>query len=280
MVRSAALILVGLSTSSALAQSAPPAIGYAKSGSRGDAIYLVEPDGSQLTKIYQGRSSSRFGAPIESIALRMRAEDSGGGGEVAFVEDSRTLKIQRHDAVGQPAGDAYTVAVPAGSFCILHDLDYLANGTLVVADSCSKVWSIAPGSTAASSTAILDGASVNSLTAVDNDILYVDGDQLKRRDSAGGTSTLRALAYPYSFADAGAGKLFLSDVSTFQTVELSAPHAQSAGCTQGGMVEVSPDGDQMVYLYRGMLLLHAADCSGQTPTRVARGIRSVAWRTY
>jgi hypothetical protein len=269
-----------LGSATALAQSVPPPIALAKAGAKGDAVYLVDPDGGRLTKIYQGRSNSRFGAPIDSIALRLRAEDSSGGGEVAFVEDLRVVKIQKHDSSGQPEGNAYEVSVPAGSQCVFGDLDYLSNGTLVVSDSCGNVWSVAPGYTTGASTPVIDGDNINSLTAIGDDILYVDGSDLTRRTSAGATSTLRTLENPFLFMDANAATVFLSDRSTFQTVELSAPYGDLAGCTQGGMVEVSPDGSEMIYLYRNQLLLHASDCSGQTPTRVARGVRSFAWRTY
>jgi hypothetical protein len=269
-----------LSSAAALAQSVPPPIAFAKAGAKGDAIYLVDADGGRLTKIYQGRSSSRLGAPIDSIALRLRAEDTDGGGEVAFVENDWTIKIQKHDASGQPVGNAYEVSVPAGSQCVFGDLDYLSNGTLVVSDSCGNVWSVGPGSPTGASSPVIDGTNINSLTAIGNDILYMEGNVLTRRTSAGATSTLRTLDIPYNFVDATAATAFLSDRSTFQTVDLSAPYDDLTGCTQGGMVEVSPDGEQMIYLYRGNLLLHASDCSGQTPTRVARGVRSFAWRTY
>lgn len=77
------------------------------------------------------------------------------------------------------------------------------------------------------------------------------------------------------------GRAFLSEwsASTFQTVALQSPYPRADGCTQGGRVEVSPDGTQILYWYRDQLLLHASDCSGQTPTRVVRGISVFAWRT-
>ena len=222
-----------------------------------------------------------MGMPIESIAMRMRAEDSNGGGEVAFIENERVVKIQKHDSNGQPEGDAYEVSIPNGTSCIMHDLDYLQNGTLVIADSCTNVWTVGPGNQAADSSSLFQAA-INSLTAIANDILYVDENVLKRRTSGGATTSLQTLNNPFLFMDASASSAFLSEwiASTFQTVSLSSPYAVNQGCTQAGRVEVSPDGTQLIYFYRNQLLLHASNCSGQTPTRIARGVRASAWRSY
>lgn len=266
---------------SAAAYAAPPEIAFVKASSRGDSIHLVESDGSRLTKIYQGSAAGRFGPRIERIAMRMRAEDSNGGGEVAFLEGLFTLKVQKHDANGQPEGEAYEVSVDNGPECGFGDLDYLQNGTLIVSDSCGEVWAVAPGALAAGATALFQ-ANVNSLTAIGDDILYVDGNDLERRSSAGSTTFLRSLANPFLFVDASSTHALFSEwmPSTFQTVELTSPYAIAAGCTQGGRVEISPDGTQMLYWYRNQMLLHASNCVGQTPTRVARGIRAFAWRSY
>lgn len=267
-----------LGSTSAAAQTSPPPIAFVKPAVRGDAIYLVRPNGADLTKIYQGRSSSRSGTPIESIALRLRP---GGGGEVAFVEGQFTLRVQRHDDLGRPQGNAYDVTIAGSAGCALHDLDYLSNGTLVVADSCMNVWTVAPGEESAARTPLFQ-AEVNSLTALGTDILYVDGSILKRRTDAGAISALRNLDLPFFFLDSSATTAFLSEwfPSTFQTVALQDPHVRSDGCTQGGRVEVSPDGTEILYWYRNQLLLHSSDCSGQTPTRVVRGLSVFAWRTY
>lgn len=269
-------------TISTAAIAAPPPIAFVKASNRGDSIYLVESDGSRLTKIYQGSGQPPFGAPIEAIAMRMRAEDTNGGGEVAFVEGDFTIKVQKHDSNGQPEGNAYEITVQNGGGCSYGDLDYLSNGTLVIADSCTNVWTVAPGNTEPASTTPLFQANVNSLTAIGTDLLYVDGNVLRRRTSAGATSQLRSLGNPLVFLDASATTAFLSDwlPSTFQTVQLADPYAQDSGCTEGARVEVSPDGTQMIYWYRNQMLLHASNCSGQTPTRVARGVRVFAWRTY
>lgn len=276
------MIAIAAMMGSAAAYAAPPVIAYAKAGVRGDAIYLVEPDGSRLTKIYQGRAAERRSAPIEAIAMRIRGEDTNGGGEVAFVEDNLTIKVQRHDSNGQPEGNPYQITVPNGVGCGFGDLDYLSNGTLVIADSCTNVWTVAPGDMAPGSTTPLFQAAVNSLAALGDDILYVDGAVLKRRTSGGTTTPLRTVSNPYFFLDASATMAFLSEWSatTFQTVDLSSPYDVDQGCTQAGRVEVSPNGSQMIYWYRNEMLLHASDCIGQTPTRVARGVRVFAWRTY
>ena len=258
------------------AQSAPPEIGYAKAGAKGDAIYLVESDGTRLTKIYQGRSTSRAGLPIESIAMRLRAEDPNGGGEVAFVEGTRGLKIQKHDENGQPEGAAYAVTVGGEPNCVIHDIDYRSDGTLLVA-TCTKVWTVAPGALTADSSALLENASLNAVSALGDALLYVDGNVLKRLDGTT-TTPIATLNSPYFYLDATSSTAFLSDIRTFQTVAFSSPSAAAQGCTTAGMVEVSPDGSQILYGYRGWILVHSSNCSG-SPFRLDKSPRSVAWRT-
>jgi hypothetical protein len=260
-----------LATTGAYAQ-APP-IAYAEGGSRGDAIYLVNPDGTGRTKVYQGKTASRTGAPINRMAMR----SNDGGGEIAFIESERVLMVQPHLASGQPDGRAYSVNVPTGSSCILGDLDYLMNGTLVVADSCGQAWAVAPE--ARTATRHFE-AYINSLTALENSILFVEnGSNRLKSWGSGGTTDITTVSQPANYIDATATKLFLSDTLSFHTVQLSSPYTDTPGCTRGGMTEVSPAGSQIVYIYRGFLMVHSATCSG-SPVRVGRDARSFAWRTY
>lgn len=269
------LLLAAMMASSA-AHGAPPEIAYATASSRGDAVYLVNPNGGSLTKLYQGRSTSRFGSPINSIALRLRPE---GGGEVAFVEGDFGLKIVRHDDNGQPVGTPQPITVPDEPGCVTHDIDYLANGTLVIVTGCS-LWTLAPNATTATPHPVIDSPLVQSIAAIGNSLLYIDNDDLKRLDGTTVTTVKSSLSPPFFYLDATSDTAFLSDRTTFQTVGLTSPNPVNAGCTQGGMVELSPSGSEMLYFYRNQLLLGASNCIGQTPSRLARGVRSFAWRTY
>ena len=275
------ILLAAASLTSAAASGAPPEIAYAAAGTRGDAVYLVNSTGLGLTKVYQGKSASRLPAPIDAIALRSRPE---GGGEVAFVEDGLTLKIIRHNETGQPSAEgAYPVAVPEEQRCEIHDIDYLANGTLIIATGCLNLWTLAPNARTAVRHEFDDFNNLHSLAAVGDSLLYIDQDTLKRLDGTTSTIVKSGLGAPYFYLDASASTAFLSDKSTFQTVGLSAPNTVSPGCTtgaQGGMVEVSPDGTEILYLYRNQMYVHASNCSGRLASRLARSVRSFAWRTY
>ena len=267
----AVAVCLGTAATAADAQSAGPAIAYAAAGSRGDTIYLVNPDGTGLTKVYEGKSSSRSGAPIERIALRSYV---AGGGEIAFIENTWSLKIQRHHSNGEPNGAAYAVSVPAGS-CVVGDLDYLSNGTLVLADSCGQAWSVAPGERSAEP---LFRAYINSLTAVGDRIYFVESDELKYRES-GEPVTVGPVAQPHNYLDATEVTALLSDQQSFHLVSLANAGNDTPGCTQGGMTETSPDGASIIYRFKGNLMLHKSNCAG-APFKIARGVRSFAWRTY
>lgn len=255
--------------------AAAPDIAFAKGGTRGDAVYVVDADGTGLTKVYQGQTTSRLGAPIERIAIRSR---SGGESEVAFIENYRTVKVQRLDSNRQPIGTPSAITVDGEPDCVRSDLDYLSDGTLLVA-TCTNIWAVAPdAASAGSSPAAVAASSINSLAGVGTAILYTDGSQLKFKDSSG-TSILRSLSDPYLRLDASSTLAVASDKDRFQTVGLTDPYPANPGCTAGGFVELSPDGSQILYLYRGWMFVHSVTCSG-SPFRVAKGPRSMAWRTY
>ena len=126
------LLAAGLMTSTAgFAQAIGPSIAYVKGSARGDSIYLVDPDGTGLTKVYQAPRQGRVGSQIDRVTIKP------GGGAVAFIQDSTHLWVQAFGGTGQPDGTAYEIDVPGN--CALYDPDYRADGSLYVSDSCAGV---------------------------------------------------------------------------------------------------------------------------------------------
>lgn len=272
------LLAVGLLTSTAgLAQSvADLSIGYVKGSIKGDSIYVNNPNGTAETKVYQAPRTGRFGAQIDRVSLRP------GGGEVAFILNSNQLWVQRHDANG-PVGDPVEVDVPDN--CSLYDPDYRSDGDLYVAESCAQPRVLVVDTDSASITSSFSTGDISALAAVGTSLLYVeagatvDTGSLKLRTASGATTTIiTSLNYTLPLhVDAVGNDGVLSGTSSFRTVDLTTG-ALDAGCTAGGMVKLSPTGTQMVYEFRNMLFVHNSDCSG-APSRIARGAKSVAWRS-
>lgn len=270
------LLAFGLLTcTSASAQSVGgPAIGYVKGSAKGDAIYLINPDGTGETRLYQAPRLGHSGGQIDRLSLRP------GGGEVAFILNSTQLMVQKHDSSGQPSGAAFEIDVPGS--CALSDPDYRSDGDLYVSDSCSNVWIVdTDGSPAA---AAFTRANISAMAAVGTSLPYVeagatvDTGDLKLRTAGGATSMVASVNYTLPlYLDAVNNDGVLSGRSSFRTVDLSTG-SMDAGCTTGGMVKLSPTGTQMVYEYRNMLLILNSDCSG-SPFKLARGAKSVAWRS-
>lgn len=249
-------------------------IGYVKGAARGDAIYLINPDGTGERKLYQAPRDGRFGGQIDRLSIRP------GGGEVAFVLNNTQLMIQRHDASGQPVGAAFEIDF-AGS-CGLYDPDYRSDADLYVADTCSNVWLV--DTDAGTKSIVFSGANISALAAVGTSLLYVDAGSgvdtgsLKLRTAGGTTTTIGEINYTLPLhLDAVGNVGVLSGSTSYRTINLTTA-GENAGCTTGGMVKYSPDGIQMVYEFRNMLMVHNSDCSG-TPSRIARGADAVAWRS-
>jgi hypothetical protein len=266
-----------LSTTPALAGVGGPPIAYTKGSVKGDAIYLVHPDGTGLTKLYQTTTSPRnFGGKIERLAILP------GGGEVAFTQDSVLLRVQKHHANGQPNGPAYNVTVP-NNRCALGDVDYRADGTLVVSDGCFNVWVVPPGGTAATklfSTAENIGA-VRWMR--DGSVLIHSGPleaMRLRRWSSGTFNTIAPTTYfpPFLGMSRIANETAISDRSTYKVVDLSTGSAR-AGCKPAGNVRLSPTSSQILYRSStGYLFVQKADCSGAA-YRLAMGVGdALEWR--
>jgi hypothetical protein len=128
MIRAAAAIALLFATATAAgAQGVGPQIAYVKAGTYSE-IYLVDPDGSRLRKLY--RSPQR----IRIFTLDMKP----GGGELAFEEvasnssSAATLKIVRYDNAGS------LLTVRSLPVCRILSLDYHPSGSdLLYFDSCA-----------------------------------------------------------------------------------------------------------------------------------------------
>ena len=271
------ILAAGLLTSTTAFGQAGPPIAYVKGSIKGDAIYLVYPDGTGLTKVYQAPRQGRFGSQIDRVTVKPN------GGEVAFVQDSAHLMVQPFDSGGQPVGSGHEVTLTGG--CSLYDPDYRSDGTLYVSEQCTglpKVWTVAPNATTGTEWFTL-ASDIGALAALGTDLLYVEVQTggpatLKRRTTANVTTTVGTASWSFPlYLDAAGNTAALSQAASFQTMNLTTG-AATAGCTTGGMVKFSPTGSQMLYEYRNVLFVHNSDCSG-APFRIARGAKSAAWRS-
>ena len=96
--------------------------------------------------------------------------------------------------------------------------------------------------------------------------------------TADGTDTSVTTSYSFPLnLDAVGNTAVLSESTSYRTVNLTTNVIED-GCTMGGMVKYSPDGTQMLYEYRNMIMVHNSDCSG-APFRLTRGAKSAAWRS-
>lgn len=271
------LAFAGLLTSTAaLGQTAGgPPIAYVTGSTKGDAIYLVYPDGTGLTKVYTAPRQGRFGSRVDRVSLKP------SGDQIAFVLDNTRLMLQNHSSSGQPVGEAFEVDVPNGS-CALHDPDYRSDGSLVVSDGCQKVWLVAPDASSATTATEWFSGNIGALAARGTDLVYFEtqsasSGELKLR-SATGTSVITATSFVFPLhLDAIGNTAVLSGGSSYRTVDLTTG-AIANGCTAGGTVKYSPDGSQMLYVYRNTLLVRYSNCNN-APLRLTRGVKSAAWRS-
>jgi hypothetical protein len=143
---SALALLTGtISAANAQSTGGPP-IAFVKSMSTGDEIYLSNDGKTGLVRLYKAPSK----VTINHIDLRPE------GGEIAFTESFRKLKILGYNDSGQAnAGGPRTVREVA-SPCAVDGPDYHpANGSIIYIERCGptpSVWSVqrgAPGPDAA-----------------------------------------------------------------------------------------------------------------------------------
>ena len=283
-MRFAFLTLAALMASaSGIAAGTGPEIGYSKSSPKGDSIYLVDPDGTAQTKLYQAPGTRGAPGQISELALRP------GGGEAAFVQDFGKLLILSYDDRGQAVGTPVRITVGDHSPpCAITDIDYRSDGTLLIS-ACNAAYIRAPGESTAT---FLFAA--NDLIALrwmrDGSILFDDsegtGRVLKRRASNGTITTVG----PHSYFNLhigmarGSDRAAISDTASFKVIDLTTG-STADGCKSAGQVNFSPADTEILYRSSGsttqssILFVQKADCSGQ-PFRLAikGGYRAITWR--
>jgi hypothetical protein len=121
-------LLSSLAVEAASAQAAGPPIAYVKVGGSAQEIYLVNPDGSGLKKIYTTASKRAIGW----VDLKP------GGSEIAFTEYGkglpRVIKIMPLNG-STPAGPAVTLNGP----CAVDTVDYHpTDSVLIISDICNQ----------------------------------------------------------------------------------------------------------------------------------------------
>jgi hypothetical protein len=268
MYRTITFVAALLTATAGLAQP----IAYVKGSAKGDAIYLINSDGTGETKIYQAPRVGRFGGQIDRLSI------SPDGSEVAFILNSSQLMVKR---IGSgTVSEADQINVAAG--CSLGDVGYRSDGDLYLSTGCMSIWLV--DTAAGTGAAVVNDVNVSGLAARGNDLLYLDdaaaggvsGTLYLRDATTGSITTVGTTNYAIPlYVDAVGNTGVLSGRSSYKTINLTNG-AETTGCTTGGMVDHSPDGTQMVYEFRNVLLVTNSDCSG-APFRLARGADAVDW---
>ena len=158
------LLLVSAATA-AEAQSSGPPIAYVKVGGSSQEIYLVNPDGSGLTRLHT------TGRKVSIVSLDLRPS----GGEIAFIEAGvgipRVIKILSFGGAGA-SGPTRTLTGP----CAPDTVDYHpVEPRLIISDICNQSPRIATiGTDGASYSVLVEGAAyVNKARWLRDGISYV-----------------------------------------------------------------------------------------------------------
>ena len=259
-----------------------PPIAYVKSAKTGDEVFLVYPDGTGLTRVYRAPKNGQAAGKVERIALLP------GGGEIAMTVNNTRLVRQKYDSRGQPAGAPSSIAV--NGICVLGDVDYRADGTVLVSDGCLSLWTVAPG---AGSATLLHQAQQNIAAAAwmrDGSALVQEGQlgtmTLKRLKPDGTLETIAPTAIfpPHFGMSRTSDEAAHSDSYAYRIIDLTNGTSRE-GCKPAGMVKLSPGGGDMLYRSSGSvigsstLFVQKSDCSGQPFRLAVKGAyRALAWR--
>lgn len=241
--------LASLPAAAAQAAGGPP-IAYVKAVNNGHEIYLVDDDGTGLTRVYKGASK----VAIQWIDLKP------GGNEVAFSENWR-IKLQKFHDSGQPNGSATTLATPSGCQAWHPDYHPSGDGSLVFVVACSgqfAIWNYTPGSAPAPlfstvSTNRVRWSRTGSHLYYDEESVFNSGDmRLRRRDMASGQADdFGPLTDLSSFDVARTGdRLAFGSALAPKLIDFDS-HANtseaSALCVNGSKFHFSPGDTHFVY---------------------------------
>lgn len=262
-----ATIGVAFIATSANAGIGPP-IAYAKWAGITQEIYLVNPDGSGLTKLHTTPKNMAVG----NLDLKP------GGGEIAFSQGG-ALKILTYNSAGQPTAPLRSISIPCAGNTYAAGKDYHTDGTLLVSVNCGdgrSLWKVAPG--ASTATHVLDASYVDFPRFLPGGTMFIyktgiSGIETERlwKDSWPPSGTPQLVGptpvNPRVNVANTSNTAIISNSPNFKLVNVDSG-VETPGCTQAKNVQYSPDDSKILYLNvnrRGSsdtLVIHNSDCSG------------------
>lgn len=280
MLRSLILAALVSTVAAGAAQAAGgPPIAYIKAGSA-QQIYLVNPDGTGLTRVYTAPRKTGLGSP----------DLKPGGGELAFVEQLG-IKIQKLAESGQPDGAATPLPGAPCNFTQSPDYHPSGDGRFVFIAACGfgnfQVMTYKSGDAAPTLLFTLGGANRIRWSRSGDHLIYDEAEsatssamRLKRRNVATAAiedfGALSALD-TFDVARTGERLAFGSQQAPrlFDFASMSDT-SQAAPLCPGDDIHFSPDDTQIVYetphSARGTYIqIKASDCSGSASSLTGKG---------
>ena len=227
--------LLGVLATVAVPSAAGAVIGPPISFSSGNSIYLVNPDGTGLSTVYQGAR----GTAVQSVDLKP------GGGEVAFVEN-HVLKVLTYGETGRPTSAPRTISLPCA---VALEVDHNpTDGSLAVKDGCAPnhIWRV--NSTGAH-LMITQPSTIGDIRwSSDGSHLYYEfADGIRAfYPATGATQTVypdHTIWNPTLTGD----RLILASTNNNYFIHDFATGIDAPGCTQGQMIHDGNDDAQMVF---------------------------------
>lgn len=280
-----ATLLATSAASAAQAQSTGgPSIAYAKAGGTAMEIYLVNPNGTGLTKLYTAPRKTSVGF----MDLRP------GGNELAFTEGFR-IKIQRFFDSGQPNGAATLLDTP----CQAWHPDYhpSGDGSFVFLHVCGGTYEVRQYVPGVGMTTLFSTISTNRVRwnragthlYYDEETSFNSGNlHLKRRDIASGVvedlgdmgCTISSCLDSFEVGRAGDRVLFgpTTGPKLFDSATMSGVSQATAVCINRGGTDLhfSPGDANLIYRTphsaRGdYIMIAASNCSGAPGALTGKG---------
>lgn len=287
-------ILLGSSAAAQAQISGGPPIAYVKRLSNGDEIHLISDTGSERLMIYKAKSK------VQITMLDLRPS----GGEVAFTENHRTLKILAFDNLGRPAADNPRTIRTVSSPCSVESPDYHPNGTLLFVEGCGRdraVRTVQKDADQADTTAVFSSAAVfRARWSRLGDVIYwlgprpnassSDPDYLYRFPGSGSQhDELGVITNWATFDVARVGeKVFWGDEQGFKMLDFSqgatTGDAVTLACPRGTRMSRSSDDTQMAFQSpwaRGKgnyVMIGATNCGDPVALTGAGSWGSIDWR--
>lgn len=269
---------IALIATSANAGIGPP-IAYVKASGTAQEIYLVNPDGSALTKLYT--------APRKMVVGNLDLKP--GGGEIAFSL-SGDLKILSYDELGRPTASLRSIDFPCANETVAEK-DYHPSGTLVVTVICgsgigeSSLWQLGSGSSTPELLVPGPHTAAPRFLPGGNSFIYktgllnVEAEKLWKDSWPPSGSPVLVGSTPPNPRVNVANTTDTAIVTSWPNYLLVNANtgAQTTGCVQVRNVQYSPDDSQMLYLNinnRGgsdTLIIWNSDCSGSQYRLTGKG---------